>query len=102
MGDTAVAGAVISHLTDTGESLERALRRAKYAIPATPRRYVKRDMLTAQLRALVTGDSTGGGIPVVSAPVGYGKTNLAASLARELPTFGMAWCSLEDSDNDPY
>ncbi|HWI60799.1 MAG TPA: LuxR C-terminal-related transcriptional regulator, partial [Symbiobacteriaceae bacterium] len=38
---------------------------------------------------------------LVSAPAGYGKTTLLASLARVIPAYPLAWVTLEPEENDP-
>ena len=38
---------------------------------------------------------------LISAPPGYGKTTLVASLLAEFPDLPTAWISLEEEDNDP-
>ena len=38
---------------------------------------------------------------VVSAPAGSGKTVLFAEIAQQQPPGTMAWCTLDDGDNDP-
>jgi LuxR family maltose regulon positive regulatory protein len=40
-------------------------------------------------------------LTLISAPAGYGKTTLLASLPQAAPAFGLAWVSLDDGENDP-
>jgi LuxR family maltose regulon positive regulatory protein len=40
-------------------------------------------------------------LTLVSAPAGYGKTTLLASLSKFLPNFPLAWLTLDEDDNDP-
>lgn len=67
----------------------------KYTMPPVRARLVQRDRLTQRLLAGFEGRLT-----LIAAPAGFGKSTLAADLARRSgrPT---AWLSLDRGDNDP-
>lgn len=80
---------------------EAALRRAKFTVPALPRTVLPRPRLAAQLRGLVERLDGEIRLAVVSAPVASGKTTLVAGLAREWTRGSVAWCTLDERDDDP-
>ena len=58
---------------------------------------IVRELLLDHLRTDVTSFK----LTLVSAPAGYGKTIMMASLPRALPDAAIAWLSLDEDDNDP-
>jgi LuxR family maltose regulon positive regulatory protein len=95
-----MAVALMGQVRDASRSLGPQLRRAKFAIPQPPRRFLPRPKLVERLQDLARFDDKNPSITVVSAPVGTGKTTLTAALARQLDHASVAWCTLDDSDND--
>jgi LuxR family maltose regulon positive regulatory protein len=93
--------AFASRLQDVAQPLDFGLRRAKFAIPAAPRRYWPRTELVTRLAAIVDPNGSKPEVAVVSAPVGWGKTALVAATARARVPGTTAWCTLDDDDNDP-
>ncbi|MBI3967258.1 MAG: AAA family ATPase [Chloroflexi bacterium] len=73
------------------------LVQTKLRPPAPPVDLVDRPVLLGAVReALATRRLT-----LLSAPAGYGKTTLLASLPGALPEHAFAWLSLDEDDNDP-
>jgi LuxR family transcriptional regulator, maltose regulon positive regulatory protein len=70
------------------------LLRTKIAIPTTRPGYVRRPKLTARINEGVKGALT-----LLSAPAGFGKTQLLAEWAAESP-YPVAWLTLSFEDND--
>ncbi|HEY1737843.1 MAG TPA: AAA family ATPase, partial [Acidimicrobiia bacterium] len=92
----------LTHPTTTqprSQALATALRHLKFAIPAVPRAALARDELLDNVRALLADTDTA--VTVVSAPAGSGKTVLFAELAQQQLPGTVAWCTLDDADNDP-
>lgn len=58
---------------------------------------VQRSLLLAGLREAITSRQ----LTLVSAPAGYGKTTLLASLLQAYPDLSCVWLSLDNEDNDP-
>lgn len=58
---------------------------------------VPRSLLLEGLRETITSRQ----LTLVSAPAGYGKTTLLASLFQAYPDLSFAWLSLDEEDNDP-
>ena len=58
---------------------------------------IPRRALLAALRTSVASHA----LTLLSAPAGYGKTTLLASLAAECPDLHFVWLSLDADDNDP-
>jgi LuxR family maltose regulon positive regulatory protein len=58
---------------------------------------IERHRLLETLRTALTTRP----VTLISAPAGYGKTTLLASLPRLMPEWGLAWLSLDAEDNDP-
>lgn len=74
-----------------------AVVRTKLAPPRLRDDTVARPRLVAALRSAVTGHR----LTLVSAPAGYGKTTLLASLPAACPELPVAWLSLDATDDDP-
>ena len=68
--------------------------RTKLAVPALNEQLVVRPRLLALLDGAVPG-----GLMLVAAPAGFGKTTLLAQWAGQTPA-AVAWLSLDESDND--
>lgn len=68
--------------------------RTKVSIPPTRAEFVRRPRLTAVIREGVKGPLT-----LLSAPAGFGKTQLLAEWAAESPS-PIAWLTLSPDDND--
>ncbi len=96
-----MAAVIETCLQDKSELLDAALRRAKYSVPALPRRFVRRARVHDTLAQMTESDGSGASLTIVSAPVGSGKTTLVAAAARERVDGNVAWCSLDATDNDP-
>jgi LuxR family maltose regulon positive regulatory protein len=56
----------------------------------------------AALRMQNDLDGNAASVTAVCAPVGSGKTTLVAAAARRQPAGTVAWCTLDDDDNDPH
>lgn len=74
----------------------------KLFVPPQRHQAVERPRLTAKL---VEGERAGRKLTLISAPAGFGKTTLLgqwiAVTSQRDPAMGVAWLSLEESDNDP-
>jgi len=97
-----MAVSLVPHLSDTPQSLDLALRRAKFTIPQRQRTFIDRERLVSKLLAAMQTDGTRTAITAITAPVGTGKTTLAAAAARAGAPFATSWCTLDDGDNDPH
>lgn len=71
------------------------LLRTKFLVPRQRLHHVERPRLARQLAAAFQSRLT-----LVSAPAGYGKTTMLASLVRQLDA-PVVWYQLDKSDNDP-
>ncbi|HKM43401.1 MAG TPA: AAA family ATPase, partial [Limnochordia bacterium] len=65
--------------------------------PLIRRHTVHRRNLEEMLRRSISNHA----LTLISAPAGYGKTTLLASLPSLLPDYRVAWITLDDEDNDP-
>src|SRR3954451_24502621 len=74
-------------------ALDRQLLATKLFVARPPAGFVPRPRLVERLDAGLSG-----GLMLVCAPAGYGKTAFVSEWARRRPT---AWLSLDPSDNDP-
>jgi LuxR family maltose regulon positive regulatory protein len=95
-----MAVALMGQPREALRALGPQLRRSKFATPQPPRRFLPRPKLVERLQDLARFDDKNPSITVVSAPVGTGKTTLTAALARQVEHASVAWCTLDDSDND--
>lgn len=82
--------------TTRGKPHRPGVPRSKTAVPRVPPRYRSRPRLLERLDG-----STGDEVVVVSAPAGYGKTQLLAEWAARAPG-ATAWVSLDEDDNDDH
>jgi LuxR family maltose regulon positive regulatory protein len=80
-------------LPDSGNDRHDQLLSTKLFVPRTPPGFVPRSRLIERLNAGLSG-----GLTLVCAPAGYGKTALVSSWAQQRP---LAWLSLDPGDNDP-
>jgi LuxR family maltose regulon positive regulatory protein len=69
----------------------------KYHPPLLREDIIPRQQLLDHLHSLLTSLP----LTLVSAPAGYGKTTLLATLYSTYPDLSLAWLSLDDEDNDP-
>jgi LuxR family maltose regulon positive regulatory protein len=69
----------------------------KYHPPFLREDIIPRQPLLADLHSLLTSLP----LTLLSAPAGYGKTTLLASFYSTYPDLSLAWCSLDEQDNDP-
>ena len=92
-------------MSTTGDAIEQAVMhrqrlvtvpQAKMRMPQTPAGIVERIELHAELDA---GDV--GGVTLVCAPPGYGKTSLLTDWANRLSPVDTAWLTIDGDDNDP-
>jgi LuxR family transcriptional regulator, maltose regulon positive regulatory protein len=67
---------------------------AKFAPPALPRHWIRRDRLHRQLSVALEHRLT-----VITAPPGAGKTALLSDWAKECAHLDVAWLTIEDGDN---
>jgi LuxR family maltose regulon positive regulatory protein len=74
----------------------QTLPQTKIIPPAPHREMIVRASLVTWLKNELPANR----LVLLSAPAGYGKTTLLASLARVLPHFHLAWLSLDADDND--
>lgn len=72
----------------------------KVCIPPGRSDLVKRPGLLARL-VQESGRENGSRLILISAPAGYGKTTLLSEWAAGQPKEGVAWLSLDESDNEP-
>src|ERR1043166_7078103 len=80
-------------------ALPRAMRfvETKLRPPMLREDVILRSALTDVLR----NDVTSFKLTLLTAPAGYGKTFVMASLPRATPNVGFAWLSIDEDDNDP-
>jgi LuxR family maltose regulon positive regulatory protein len=79
------------------------VRNSKAIVPVPPPQFVVRDEVRAALddQSPSMGPSTGaGGVVLVSAPTGYGKTAAVADWIRASADVPTVWVSLDESDRD--
>ena len=72
------------------------LPQTKFIAPQPHRELIARASLTRWLQKELPASR----LVLLSAPAGYGKTTLLASLAQALPTYQLAWMALDGEDND--
>jgi ATP/maltotriose-dependent transcriptional regulator MalT/two-component SAPR family response regulator len=72
----------------------------KFEPPALPEKLLARHTLVRGMERHLTTERPRGGIFLVAAPPGYGKTTVIASWAAHT-AMPVAWYSLDPSDNDP-
>jgi LuxR family maltose regulon positive regulatory protein len=75
--------------------LKPPLLQTKITVPLLPAEFVHRHRLTERIRQGVKGPLT-----LISAPAGFGKTNLLIEWAAETKSH-VAWLTIDDEDNDP-
>ncbi len=73
------------------------LTQTKFIPPRLRQDFVPRKRLLDALHAAVNAHP----LTLISAPPGYGKTTLLASLPAAFPNMPIAWISLDEEDNDP-
>jgi len=76
--------------------METPLLTTKFNIPSPHQGIIQRPQLVKRLEA-----GTEGGITLVSAPAGYGKTTLVSAWINAIPTPAV-WFSIEEADNDLF
>ncbi len=79
-----------------GVGIHHTYVRAKTLTPAPRRRLVRRDRILSRL-----DDAPQGGVVLVHAPAGFGKSSVLAQWAETDAIRRFAWLELEHSDNDP-
>jgi LuxR family transcriptional regulator, maltose regulon positive regulatory protein len=72
------------------------LPQTKFFPPLPHRELIPRDSLTGWLKEELPVSR----LVLLSAPAGYGKTTLLASLPQVLPDYPLAWLALDKDDND--
>ena len=72
------------------------LAHTKFVPPQLREDLVSRKRLLDKLLSAVTANS----LTLLSAPAGYGKTTLLASLPNAFPDLAFVWIALEEEDND--
>jgi LuxR family transcriptional regulator, maltose regulon positive regulatory protein len=80
--------------THTWDRLDYAAGLAKFAPPALPRHWIRRDRLHRQLSVALQQRLT-----VVTAPPGAGKTAVLSDWAKACSTHDVAWLTVDDEDN---
>ncbi len=73
------------------------LAETKFHPPSLREDIISRRNLLADLYAMLVSHP----LTLLSAPAGYGKTTLLATLHSTYPDFPLAWLSLDEEDNDP-
>jgi len=81
-------------LSNQKMSTELPLLRTKISVPPIPPEFVRRPRLTDRVNRGVKGPLT-----LLSAPAGFGKTNLLVEWTAETQ-LSVAWLMLDDEDND--
>lgn len=73
------------------------LAETKFHPPLLRQDVIPRQRLLEDLRNRLSSHP----LTLLSAPAGYGKTTLLASLPPTYPDLSLTWLSLDDEDNDP-
>lgn len=85
-------------MADTGSGEPRIwLAETKYHPPLLREDILPRQHLLTDLSSLLSSHP----LTLLSAPAGYGKTTLLATLYSTYPDLSLAWLSLDEEDNDP-
>lgn len=79
----------------SGPELKPPLLQTKISVPLLPSEFVHRHRLTERISQGVKGPLT-----LISAPAGFGKTNLLIEWAAETNPH-VAWLTIDEEDNDP-
>ncbi len=79
---------------DPSQNIEQPLLKTKISIPRIPPEFVHRSRLTERINRGVRGPLT-----LLSAPAGFGKTNLLVEWTAET-SLSVAWLTLDGDDND--
>jgi len=73
------------------------LARTKLQSPRLRKDFIRRQRLLDLLQESVASHR----LTMISAPAGYGKTTLAATLAHTAPDLSFTWLALDEEDNNP-
>ena len=82
-------------LSNQESERELPILKTKISIPLFPPEFVRRPRLTERIAQGVKGALT-----LLSAPAGFGKTNLLAEWATQIAQPSIAWLTLDREDND--
>lgn len=82
-------------LSNPDPELKPPLLKTKISVPLLPAEFVHRHRLTERISQGVKGPLT-----LISAPAGFGKTNLLIEWAAETKS-PVGWLTIDDEDNDP-
>lgn len=81
-------------LSNPDPELKPPLLKTKISVPLLPAEFVHRHRLTERISQGVKGPLT-----LLSAPAGFGKTNLLIEWAAEIKS-SVAWLTIDPEDND--